>query len=616
MTFQAVKAIVNQERRVIFWLLLGSAVITALLGLINRHSPSSTRQIDHVIWVLFGLLLGVGIRARDFRTGIHTWLDALPVRPAAIVAVRFIWRLLVVAAGGFILFWLHTLLRSGLTGFAWEWQHRNALPSIYTGVAAFSLCALFAVIVRKELPAMGLGLLSLILVSAVYEKLLGLYRLYAASHLLIVILAAACFGGCLWATWKAGKSRSQRLKRALLPLAAGIVLAAGFGSIWSRYLLLMSLHNADAYFMIHPVPAREGGLIVGRQQYMGEYFFTDPWLVTTDGNTKLPITIATQCITISDIIPSPDGVLFATAKGIFTVQEGRIIPVEYPFVSGLWSADSRFFAYVSRNSKRLAIIPVGTRGKEIAWELDKRTGFNIRFILAGWLDANTLVVGQELITDQRTEQARLWTLSTGGEKTLLWQGAPWEQPSWLSPLPGCLVVYPARRSVVMLRQSGQENNAVVEELFVETRRMTRHGTIGIAHGYCPLATENHSLLGWFEEHTSGPLEFHLMDLQTGSRKSYAFVAQDFDPVLWKIHFNVPRISPNGQYLAAAKGRDTLALLDLTSGRVSKFTVPVLLWTWTRKNNLFICNWTRISYLQVKTKNMHTILQTNDRRRKQ
>ncbi len=605
MNTKQIKAVIMHDFKSLKWLLAGFLPVFTLILAGSYYSShrgwGSWLMVDDLviyIHLLWGIIIASGIRARDRRIGIRPWLDAMPVKHSSILAVRFITRLIAVIVGPVVFFLIITFLgRYRCMFFLWRilWQG-NILYIISIAVSAYCIAAVLAVRAKSQSQAMGIGLISFIIFSALIKmpRMINpiLYIPYMPNYaicFLVIILVLCCFFIILNSGSHPDITRKSYYKKSALILLIGFVFVLITG--WIAYSMISNLSLEDMsekIFLPAAVGNKEATIFCSRPSFLEKTRLMYLWLLSKEGTKNIGIFPG------SSLKFSPDGNYFAHEDGIFD-SDGKKIIRAYPrwwtlsYNGSKWSPDSKYFAVnqheLGSNNIILQFASIENPKEKLSWNPGEiRNSISI----IDWIDNNTVILAVGV-----QGFYKIMTVNTALESRVINEGIHSARDVF-NGMRGRIYYNPANSSIIVLADSDDHSCYDIKEVFINEEKIVNHGETSVDHGHLFHADSDKVLFAEFipDMEPEKDMEIKVMDLISGE-ETYYYPS----PLRCKENYifyhdstslaEFSKFSPNGKYMALIIDERKLKLLELETGIFkdisSNFVIHL---DWTMQNNLF------------------------------
>ncbi len=487
--------LIGQDLRAVLAPVIGGALMLVLAVIIHAQGDNRPLHIPEYAWILFGILMGAGLMARDRRLGADKYFAALPVRPVSTVMIRFLTRLVVasVVTGVLVILkWRFDLFFSAGTRFmeftflapevaeAYSNIPQLLMQTIRWTILGLAPTAAFSAAFRRESSAVASTVILIIVVLLAALVILWLHPLNHVLMMLplqtitppfeILILIASVI-----ALIANAGLREPELKytwvRIIAPVTIAVIGSMGLMAFTPYQIVDMPLEKMDQMSFldqIAPNPITDGNTLLYGWRYGRP---AGIWRITSETD----VIKVTESFRMLSVTPSLSGnYLAAFVVSELSDQPGmqiEILNIQGELMRrervntgfpgyGLWSPDEQWFVTSVRTAGGIGAVFIPSSASEpvltstfdvIPYNRDTRT---IR--PAGWFDNETLVFYDlEHISDNRSI-TRLWQMTPGQTPEMIWEGDEWPYRVSQTYFDYFSSVIPERKSVILPAWPGDD----------------------------------------------------------------------------------------------------------------------------------------------------------------
>jgi hypothetical protein len=467
MTARQFVAIARHDLRASLMPLAGSTLALVGAMTINMQRNNEPMKLPIAVWLLFGLIMGAGLIARDRRLGLNTCHDTLPQHPSAVAAVRFAVRMITVL--GFTALFLYLKWHFNYKIFSPEWlcysnpniympykdaiwQHitlvfPNALLAALTG---FSLSAAFSAVSRRESTAAGAAFLSL-LIFAVSLSVMALLHpckailirmsLRSPLHWSAIVITVAGFTALLRSMSFKEQDSKPAVSRVIPPLAAALVIVLVLTAAAVYQFALTPLEKADEIYLAGAITDKSDDMIVVAQKDgipLSIWRF-GPETSKRLTNNPLAFHMVASEHHLAMFVLSQAEFLPRTRNSSIEIHDNRgglirRIYNQFEFSSGQWSPDGRYYAHFTRTDNGIGLVfippheteriletPLDVKNDSILMNRNNMPG------IAGWTGNGFLICYNIFWQENDTDHTRIWKVFPGESPEMLWEGNLWPE---------------------------------------------------------------------------------------------------------------------------------------------------------------------------------------------
>lgn len=590
MNYQYLKAIIYQDYKSVRWIFVSFLAVLVIILYIDASSAAykpSSGSFGIVLHALWGTVIGAGIRSRDKRLRINNWLDALPVKFSAMIAVRFIFRLITVVIGSLAVFYI-VMYIVGLPGRA---VNRELLPFLSVAITAYCMTAVFSINAVKESQAMGIGLLALAILSVLIQlpKLISpILNLEYWPDFIRIILMMILLGIFMTIIKRLGENADldnrRFLKRAFTPVLIGIIILIIMGGAmiaYARRLTIQDMHYNAIHFNT-VIGNKEECIISGSPLFSAGKRLRYAWLVSSQEIKRLNIG------TYLNVEYSPDGRYFSGFYGLYKNSGERIIRADgFWWFDRKWSPDRKYIASVEGSDFKLRLSSIESPEKKHYWESDERDRHSAYFCrVIDWLDNNTVIIIEAFGIRHEEYNYRILSVDRDLKSRVIHEiGQVHNQSSPYYIFENQVFVNPANESIVLLKETSDNSFYDLIEIYIYEDKVITHGQIGREHRYRFFADKKKALFAEFspDESIEGNTIVQIRDLVNIKTEYFNSPGLHLSRLI--------KFSPDGNSIAFLNQDLGLTVLNLLWGQTSEFSqedfVVVDNFEWTVKNKLFI-----------------------------
>ncbi len=621
MTVRRVYALIHQDMRAVAIPLAGCVLIIACMVGISVRGSFGPFEIPFPVWLLFGMVTGAGIFARDRRTGIAPTLQSLPVSHLSRGLVRLVFRLFLVAVTILVvieivkqfdlLYWAsgRTWASPNLAIQKLQQLYRNVPGMMKTALQAaligFMPAAVFSTVVRREATAFGAAFLTLLTAMILFVAVMVLHTLQglasAALFNLFWLWTALVSAGAVIAIIRGLTLREPEprpaLVRTIRPLAISVVVCGILYAASPYYLLARAPLLMSEMTMAAAIPGSRDVIVEARGDLGDSDVSFGVWRMGLGRMNRLTDFSPIRVIVSPDgrlmAIPRPSLHVWVYRRPVLDIHDisGKLIRREsgYPITyDGEWSPDSRWFACpgLLGSEGGIFIIPASGEGPRVECRMnmpDSPAAYLQIPGIIGWLEDGSVIAYSTRFIPDTGSLTRIVRIVPGEPATLIWEGNLWPYKVNREMFRAATALVPDRKSIIVPRWSGPDSNwqpktVSLLEISIETGVMEFITEM-------PMATiggdAGKRLIYWTDTQAdtlsgNAGLVTEINVLETGSRMIRTIRVPHVIP---------DSMSPDGRWLAAhgTGGMDPklaqLVIVELDTGvsRVMDRTVSSTLW---------------------------------------
>ncbi len=600
--------------------------ITIEVGL-SRLGNSDPDAFPWIFWLLFGLVFGSGLIARERRLRTDLVLGTLPVAAWKTHAFRFLFRGTFLPALVLALMFLKLPMDQLFYMRTLPYRDYQFIEAIMAALAGFAIGAAVSAAVRRESLALGGGFLGVI---TAFVIMLTIFLVHPENNLVFSstydsipwlegILVIACLVAVIMAVRTRDPGSRREFGRMSIPILACFAVGGILMWVWPYYLLSAPLEKLGSITRMQSVPGSNEVILNGNARFGGRLGLYRVGETDSNRMTSVIYRFSPSRTGKYTAVLNPQRYLWKHGNRlqIFTLDgtETSVPHAGYlSYQQGRWSPDDAYYATMQldgefytdsrgkdQRSKEIVFISPDPGTPTVTWEPETLDG-RVPGVLfpVGWLNTEHLICCyMPEFTLGPCGPVEIWQVSPGtGSGHKIWTGDLCMPPfSEWQMKKRYVILNRDRNSVVLLKRESAEQNVQgwLTEIFLDGREPQIHRELPGTSEICPDQTD--SKIAWQENSklADGALVTDLIvyDLHTMDSKS----------------FRLPRvsaliISPDGHYAATRvydkfhPDFDRIILVNLTTGEKTTVLEAVSEMVWTDRNILAVLAYrgTELGYL--------------------